>query len=149
MYMPMVAALAMFATADSMAAGKDKPPQVRYHNVSFNELIAVYRQAYSAAGLEFVGLMREGPTLTELVFELPRHERIQPETSSIRSFTIISSGKGDEICAPCTVYISRFVGDPRDYTAENFMALAAKLREADRLASAHIRAKLGKAFDFQ
>ena len=43
-YSVIVTAIAMATPAETPAAGKDKPPQVRYHNVSFNELIAAYRR---------------------------------------------------------------------------------------------------------
>ena len=122
-----------------------------YANVSFGELISVYKKAYADAGFELKEQTilkqeaRDGRKTTSLIFEYPNpdHPRM---VKGVVSFLIVSSHSASQNCTPCSVYPQVFGGAALlQQSLEDYGRFVERMTSADARASEQIGMKLGKS----
>lgn len=121
-----------------------------YENVSLDELVSAYKQAYTEAGFEFKKQTilkeaeREGRNI-ELIFEYPNPDYPQ-KGKGVVSFNIVLPTSANQNCTPCHVYPQVFGGGALlQYDLLEYGEFMERLISADLKANEQIRKKLGKS----
>jgi hypothetical protein len=140
----------MEATMSAGIEGRPQVPLTDYDNVGFDELISVYKQAYTEAGFRFKEqATREekgvgGSNITRLVFEfsVPEYPK---RKAAVASFVVIWPQSENRKCAPCSVHREIFGADFAAYDSAEWAIVQPKMDAADLEANTQIRNRLGKS----
>lgn len=144
-----VAVIVTLVVTIGAAEGRPLVASTDYENVSLDELVSVYAQAYTEAGFEFKkqtilkAAGREDRKL-ELIFEYPNPDYPQ-KGKGVVSFNIVSASASQN-CTPCYVYPQVFGGAALlQYDSSEYGKFMERLMSADLKANEQIRKKLGKS----
>lgn len=145
-----VAIVTMGATMSTGVEGRPLVASADYENVSFDELISVYKKAYAEAGFELKEQTiikreaRDGKKTTSLIFEYPNtdHPRM---AKGVVSFLVVSPQSASQNCTPCSVYPQVFGGGALiQYDLEDYGRFMERMTAARARADEQIKMKLGK-----
>ena len=148
----MVAIMLIGGLMTSQVEAAEKPSIVptNYDNVTFNELVSVYKQAYAEAGFAFKSQTTQNAKLpgrsnfTELVFEFANPD-YPHRNKAVPIFKIMSTASGDQVCAPCSMYTVTLAGYLSGYDEQDYAAFGEKIIAAHRKALEQVRVKLGRS----
>ncbi len=114
-----------------------------HYNISYEELVSLYKKAYFEAGFKLKQLWNEYDRIhdrnisaLQLTFSVPEHKKQQ----GVFEIIIISPSPPTQKCSPCEVRRERY----RSFGADKGFSEWEKMRSADYQARAQIRLELNK-----
>jgi hypothetical protein len=124
---------------------------LHYENMTENQLITVYKDAYTKSGFNFLKQVQRlsastQPTfITNLEFELPIPNRADKAYGSL-VFSVSCSQWKDGSHPSCAISFDTFYSYEKNYTNEEEINARANIRAAHLKACDVIKEKLGKSF---